>query len=253
MAILAFICLIAISAICNRCTGRTLDKEENNDVETEETISEPIDPGLESDGLETDEEGKHSYSDQELEYFFETAIGVEFGSSQPIIHKWTDNIRIKVNGNPTSADLDVLNQVISELNILIESITIDLSEQNPNIEIYFTTTDQFSSIEPGYVSGNMGFFWVWWDSNGSINRGKILIALDGISQQERSHLIREELTQSLGIMNDSYSYEDSIFYQGWTDTINYLPIDITVISLLYDPRVKSGMTQDQVRSILGIS
>jgi len=80
---------------------------------------------------------------------------------------------------------------------------------------------------------------------------KILIAIDEISQQERSHLIREELTQSLGIMNDSYSFEDSIFYQGWTDTINYLPIDRTIISLLYDPRLKSGMTQEQVRSILG--
>ncbi len=249
--ILVFICLIAISAICNQCTGQIPDDDKKNDAETEVAVSKPVDPGLEHDEPVLDEEKKHSYSDQELEYFFETAIGAEFGSIPPLIHKWTDNIRIKVNGNPTSTDLDVLNQVISELSLLLGGITIDIVGQDPNIEVYFTTIDQFSSIEPGYVSGNMGFFWVWWDSNGVINMAKILIAIDEISQQERSHLIREELTQSLGIMNDSYSFEDSIFYQGWTDTINYLPIDRTIISLLYDPRLKSGMTQEQVRSILG--
>ena len=96
----------------------------------------------------------------------------------------------------------------------------------------------------------MGFFWGWWDNTGAIYKGKVLIAADGISQQERSHLIREELTQSLGIMNDSYRYKDSIFYQEWTDTIDYAPIDRTIISLLYDSRLKPGMGKDQVRNAL---
>ena len=190
------------------------------------------------------------YTEQELKYFFETALGSEFGVSNPEIHKWTEDIRIKVNGTPTNADLDSLSQVISELKSLIRSISIDIVIQDPNIDIYFTAVDQFSSIEPAYVPGNMGFFWGWWDSDGSIYKGKILIATDGVSQQERSHLIREELSQSLGIMNDSYRYEDSIFYQGWTDTINYAPIDRVVISLLYDSRLIPGMTKDQVINVL---
>ena len=196
------------------------------------------------------EEKTYTHSEQELEYFFETVLGVEFGSSQPVIHKWTDNIRIKVNGAPTSEDLDVLNLVVTELNSLIGSISLDIVTLNPNVEIYFTTVDQFTSIEPNYVPGNMGFLWIWWDFNGVIYKGNILISLDGISQQERSHLIREELTQSIGIMKDSNRYKDSIFYQGWTDTLTYAPIDRTIISLLYDARLKPGMTQDKVRSVL---
>lgn len=204
------------------------------------------------DELKVIEEQKHIYSDQELEYFFETTFGAEYGASLPMLHKWTDNIRIKINGIPTSEDLDALNQIIAELNSLINSISLDIVTQNSNIDIYFTSVDQFLLIEPNYISGNMGFFWVWWNNTGASYEGKILIASEGISQRERSHLIREELTQILGVMNDSNRYKDSIFYQGWTDTIEYTPIDRTVISLLYDSRLKPGMTQNQVKDIFGI-
>ena len=53
-------------------------------------------------------------------------------------------------------------------------------------------------------------------------------------------------------MKDSYRYEDSIFFQGWTDTTNYAPVDRAIISLLYDSRVQSNMTQDQVKKVFGI-
>ena len=192
----------------------------------------------------------NSYSKEELEYFFEIAFGSEYGTSQPIIHKWTNNIRIKINGTPTNKDLDSLNQVIAELNSLLSGISLDIVTYNQNIDIYFTAVDQFASILPGYIPGNMGYFTVWWDSSDAIYKAKILIAIDDVSQQERSHLIREELTQSLGIMKDSYRYKDSVFYQGWTDTLNYSPIDRTIVSLLYDPRLRSGMTQEQIISLL---
>ncbi|MCJ7472472.1 MAG: DUF2927 domain-containing protein [Actinobacteria bacterium] len=191
-------------------------------------------------------------SEPEIEYFFEIAFGTEYGASQSLLHKWTNNIRIKVNGTPTSADLDTLNQVVTELNSLVDSISLQIVGQDPNIDIHFTTMDQFASIIPSYVDGNMGYFSVWWNEAGAIYYANILIASEGLSQQERSHLIREELTQSLGIMKDSNRYEDSIFFQGWTNTINYTPGDRAIISLLYDSRLKPNMTQDQVKIVLGI-
>ena len=258
-AILICICIFSVAAIADRCSYEALPTEEVDIEEAEEEYVQQPEKEVEEQESAQEEEQKETpaiesavYDEQEIEYFFETALGTEFGTSQPIIHKWTDNIRIKINGTPTGTDLDSLGQVIAELNSLIGSITFDIVTRNSNIDIYFTAVDQFASIEPGYVPGNMGFFWVWWDNTGAIYKGKVLIAIDGISQQERSHLIREELTQSLGIMNDSYRYKDSIFYQEWTDTINYAPIDRTIISLLYDPRLKPGMTQDQVRNVLDI-
>ncbi len=207
----------------------------------------------ECDKKNTEIQKTHTNSESEIEYFFEIAFGAEYGASQALLHKWTNNIRIKVNGTPTSADLNTLNQVVTELNSLVNSISLHIVDQNPNIDIHFTTMDQFASIIPSYVQGNMGYFSVWWNEVGAIYYASVLLASEGLSQQERSHLIREELTQSLGIMKDSNRYNDSIFFQGWTNTANYTPIDRAIISLLYDSRLKPNMTKDQARNELGLS
>jgi len=219
-------------------TGETILSEEATTLSAEEEV--------------TEEEEERVYSEQEIEYFFEIAFGAEYGSSDLVLHKWANDIRMKINGSPTDADLETLNLVIAELNNLLKSDIVSIVTGNHNVDVYFTDTSQFSSIEPNYIPGNMGFLWVWWDTNGDIVKANILIALDGVSQQERSHLIREEFTQSTGLMNDSWRYQESIFYQGWTSTEGYSQIDRAVIELLYDQRLRSGMTQDQVKDALGI-
>jgi len=219
---------------------------------SEGTATSAITLNWECDEKNTEIQKTHTNSESEIEYFFEIAFGTEYGASQALLHKWTNNIRIKVNGTPTSADLDTLNQVVTELNSLVNSISLHIVDQNPNIDIHFTTMDQFASIIPSYVQGNMGYFSVWWNEIGAIYYASVLISSEGLSQQERSHLIREELTQSLGIMKDSNRYKDSIFFQGWTNTINYTSIDRAIISLLYDSLIKPNMTKDQVRKVLGL-
>jgi hypothetical protein len=241
-----------ITAIATNSEGSDKDSVELSwgcDLPKPEIIEDVTDAST-NDGTST---LKKVYSEQELEYFFEIAFGTEYGSSTTVLHKCTSNIRIKVNGIPTSTDLDTLNQLIAELNTLVSSISLSIVSDNPNVEIYFTTVSQFPLIEPSYISGNMGYFSVWWNATGAIYKGRILIASDMVSQQERSHLIREELTQNIGLFKDSWRYQDSIFYQGWTDTIAYAPIDCSIISLLYDPSLRPGMTQDQVKGAFGIN
>ena len=193
------------------------------------------------------------YSSKEIEYFFEIAFGSEYGSPDFLLHKWVNNIRIRVNGMPTAADLDTLNKVVAELNTLAGCISLSIVTDNPNLEMYFADVSQFPSIESNYVAGNKGFSWIWWNSSNDIFKCRVLIASEGVSQQERSHLIREELTQSIGLLNDSWRYQESIFYQGWTSTSAYAPIDQNIISLLYDARLKSGINQNQAKGALGIN
>jgi hypothetical protein len=50
----------------------------------------------------------------------------------------------------------------------------------------------------------------------------------------QKHLLREELTQALGLFNDSYKYDNSIFQQSWTTTTDYAPIDVKLIEMLYN-------------------
>ncbi len=124
-------------------------------------------------------------------------------------------------------------------------------DENENLSIVFSPESDFATLEPNYVPKNYGFFWaLWHDDKFEIYDARILVASSDISQQERSHLIREELTQSLGLMNDSDKYINSIFYQGWTDITKYSALDKMVIRMLYHKNVKPGMTKEQVLNIL---
>ena len=193
----------------------------------------------------------NNFSQEQIEYFTEIALGAEFGDEVPVIKKWTTNIRIKINGEPTEADLQTINDIANNLSKLISDIKIKLVENKENLTITFSPESDFSEIDPNYVPTNYGFFWaLWHDDNYVIYNASILVASTDITQQERSHLIREELTQSLGLMNDSNKYNNSIFYQEWTDVIEYSEIDRAVIKLLYLKKIKPGMSKEQVLKVL---
>ena len=53
----------------------------------------------------------------------------------------------------------------------------------------------------------------------------------GLKRQK--HVIREEITQSLGFINDSYEYPESIFYQGFSENDFFSEMDKKIIRLLY--------------------
>jgi uncharacterized protein YgiM (DUF1202 family) len=179
-----------------------------------------------------------------LDYFLEVALGSEFGASDPRVRKWKDPVRIKVIGSPTAEDRWTLTRVVSELRGLT-NLDISLVDRDANVEMYFAPQSQFSRIEPNYRPRNSGFFWTWWN-NYEINRARILISTTEVNQRERAHLIREEVTQALGLMRDSDRYSDSIFYQRWTDVTEYSELDKAVIRMLYQPQVRPGMTRSQV-------
>ena len=132
---------------------------------------------------------------------------------------------------------------------MVGDINLELVDEAANLEVYFSPESHFSEIEPTYVPTNLGFPRVWFDGEGVIQQGRVLIAADGTTQAERTHLIREELTQSLGLFKDSWLHSDSIFYEGWTTTDKYGAFDEATIRLLYQPQLEPGMNRSQVRSL----
>lgn len=193
----------------------------------------------------------NNFTQEEIDYFTEIVLGAEFGDEIPVIKKWTNDIRLKIVGKPTEADMQTINSIISDLNYLIGGIKIKLVDKKENLTITFPPENQFKVIDQNYVPTNYGFFWaLWHDDNFVIYNASILVSSAGITQQERSHLIREELTQSLGLMNDSNKYNNSIFYQEWTDFTEFSKIDKSVIKLLYLKKIKPGMSKEQVLGVL---
>jgi len=190
------------------------------------------------------------YADDEIAYFVEVALGSEFGSSSAVVRKWVQNVKVQLLGIPTPEDRQTLQDVVGELNELVDDVSFTVVDENPNVEMHVVPSSEFAAIESNYVPGNLGFFWVNWSGASTIYRARILIATDIVTQKQRSHLMREELTQSLGLMNDSNRYPESIFYQGWTDVTAYTPLDRKLIEMLYDPAVKPGMDEDRVVAAL---
>ncbi len=190
------------------------------------------------------------YTQDQIDYFLEIALGSEFGRASPVVRKWVRDIRIGVIGSPTNQDRTTLNRVIEDINTIIGTRKLRIDEQRPNVEIYFVPESEFRIYEPNYRPTNFGFFWIWWNGSFEITRSRIMISTDRITPEERSHLIREELTQILGLMKDSWTYRESIFYQGWTDTTAYAEIDEISIEILYRSEILPGMTKREVEEVL---
>ncbi|MBM4436328.1 MAG: DUF2927 domain-containing protein [Actinobacteria bacterium] len=178
------------------------------------------------------------YSQAGIAYFHEIASGAEFGSTSETIAKWERAITLEVRGSPTPSDTAALDQVVSELvNLLGPRITRVAS--SGNLVLHLAPLARFPALLPEYVPGNIGYVQIWWNG-GSITRGVILID-SGQSEAIRSHIIREELTQALGLLRDAESYSGSIFHQHENTALTYLPIDEEVIRILHDSRVEPWM------------
>lgn len=185
------------------------------------------------------------YAAEEIDYFTEIAFGAEFEDPTPLLRRWRvgSGPLIRINGSPNAEDLEVVDSVVAEINRLAP-VAIELVAESPTAEMHFVPESEFDDILPQAPSGNVGLVWLYWDASQHLIQSVVLIATD-IEQGHRNHIIREELTQMLGLLRDSHRYPESIFYQPFSLVTGYLPIDRAVIDLLYRPELEVGMTASE--------
>lgn len=195
-----------------------------------------------------------------ISYFKEIALGFEFGDSEDITRKWDRDILIYVGGEENQMLLDELNDIIDELNGLISadgveiSITPDSTGEN-NYYIFFGTGEDYEKIESnaqGLTDTNFGLFFVNWNvvTNHFVS-GTMYVDMQRPEPQNQLHLLREELTQSLGLAQDSDRYDDSIFQVDYSTAVTeYSEYDKALIQLLYHPQMETGLSASQVDPVL---
>ncbi len=196
-------------------------------------------------------------SQQEIiDYFVEIAIGMEFGTSSQVTRKWTAPMRLFVEGKATKELLEELDQVMQEINELASDgfsmSRVDRLSQS-NFHIYLGRAAEYVARYPeqrGYAKKNWGLVYVYWNDASELYKGHMYVDITRADPTEAQHLLREELTQSLGLAKDSQKYQNSIFQQDWTHTTEYAAIDRELIRLLYHPKVKPGLRETQVREVL---
>lgn len=182
-------------------------------------------------------------------YFNEIVNKNEFNEKMSI-NKWVKDVKIFICDHTKDTlyskriDSDILTLknelqiIVNELNEYINNISIEIVESpdSANFLIYFGSDYWYNTNVPksvNYTKNNLGLFIVS-KSNNIITKGTMYVDMYRTETiYEKKHLLREELTQSLGLFNDSWLYPESIFYQGWTDVTKYSEIDKEIIKKLY--------------------
>jgi hypothetical protein len=203
------------------------------------------------------DDGLDAYSKSVIAYFKEIALGFEFGGATKVTRRWETTMKIYVGGNPNAAHLAELSKIINEVNLLattsFEMMVVSDSSQS-NYYLFCGSGDQFGAIYPGLknlVAANFGLFNVYWNGQDAIISGFMYVDIMRANEQEQLHLLREELTQSLGLANDSFLYPESIFQQDFaTKVTEYAKIDKDLIRLLYHPEMENGLDETKVDIVL---
>ena len=199
-----------------------------------------------------EKKGLSAYDESIIEYFNEIALGFEFGSASEVTRKWTNDMKIFVGGAKTQPLMDELQLVMQEINALATdgfSASVVTDSLESNFYIFLGAGGDYAKKFPSVLNlvlSNWGLFNVYFDASNKIYGGIMYVDIDRASNIEEKHLLREELTQSLGLAKDSNRYPDSIFQAIWTSTTEYSNIDKDLVRLLYHPSMRIGL--DRVQS-----
>lgn len=186
-----------------------------------------------------------------LGVFLECGFSAEYGDSTGCLQRWEDPIVIYVSGRPTAEDRRQLDDFLMELSFRVPTLPpIRLTDDGSqaNVEMFFMTEDEIPQYVPEYIQGNRGFVYCYYTDN-IFTSARIAVETGSTSQAERNHIIREELVNGMGLLNDHMLYSDSVIYQSYN---NNMPteMDWLMLNMVYSPLLWPGVSRAQAEEIL---
>lgn len=187
-----------------------------------------------------------------LSYFREIAFGAELGDPVDAVRKWTSPVYYEIHGAATEGDLALLVRLVAALDT-VEGFPgmydAAASETQPNFQIYFMNAADIPLLDAG-AENSWGLATTWWYSATKvIHSARVAVASDVTTQEQRNAVILEETIQALGLTQDSYTYPESLFYQGETEPQWPPEIDWALVRLLYNTRIQAGMGEDEAMGV----
>lgn len=190
-----------------------------------------------------------------IRYWADVACYGEFDSADDgYFKRWGEDINLFIDGEPEKEDMEHLETLLRLINSVDNTphITLVDSEAKANHVMHFDTYRNALDRFDFFQEGNNGFFYISWhggDQQYRIYEGDIIITTD-TRDDVRHHVIGEELIQSLGLMDDSFEFLDSIFQQAVTLTQYPNELDWLIIELHHRPEIKPGMPAEEAMQIL---
>jgi hypothetical protein len=205
-----------------------------------------------------------SFTDAQIaEGFFKIAFGAEFNTAGRIdrIRKYAEPVRVYTDNRGKPDRRAQVAAVVADIRSKIEHIDIGMAEKRADANVVVTLVRDRElpryirrfygverarqiqkSLEPQCLSGFRK------DDNYRILTSDVLIAIDA-GDFIFYDCIYEELLQALGPIND----DDSVPWTMFNDEVQKGFFDVYdqyLLNILYHPRIKAGMTRDEVRALL---
>lgn len=233
--ILILISLAGIPALCD-------EAKESGGLKWVDWKEKPPKPARKDDPFKDDEwDGWVVVQEPERLWAEEVALKSEFGKRDSRIIQWTKCPTLSIF-NMSEKEKDIVKQVVVDLNNVLSKTQIQLSigvdnDENADVLVKLLSNEDFISqskrlCADAYDESLNGFVYVW-QKNYEIHKGFVLLNKDKLKDDHLVHVTYEEITQSLGFLNDSMIFKDSIFYQGDSSTTSLSELDKKLISFSY--------------------
>lgn len=173
--------------------------------------------------------------DSVVEYYNEISTGSEYGRTNQKTVKWYTDVKIYFDFTNSDSLKTLVTPILNELNDIIIPINIIITnkKEESNSIIYLGKFQDFKSKYKIIGDGKFLGFAAVFNYGKAIHKSFIFIN-EKISGNELKSVLREEITQSLGLLNDSWKYPESIFYQGGYNGCKFSDLDKEVIKLHYN-------------------
>lgn len=186
--------------------------------------------------------------------FFESAFQGEYGDpGRSATIRWAQPVVIYMQGDYTREDVAVLARLLYDLSENVQNLpqlSLTTRPDGANVTMSFVPYGKMGQTVAGYEKGNAGFVRVDYD-NYLVTGAEIAISSTNTSQKNRSALIREEIVNMLGLLNDITCTRKSIICQSGKTVTDLSAVDYEMLNILYGPLMLPGTTMEKAREIVG--
>lgn len=200
------------------------------------------------------------------EYRRDGAVLVQAETPSPI-SRWTGPVRYRIAGGGATAEDHAEYAAFAQRLGELTGLALEEVEESPNLSILILSPEERTSfveaLEAGGAAERMPLIIDWANDvrypcvgqvgyrNSETGRitGAMIVIKSELEGVFRRSCIHEELAQAMGLMNDDDQVRPSIFNDD--QEFAYLTEhDEYLLRILYDPRLRPGMTADEVRPVL---
>ena len=191
--------------------------------------------------------------EQVLSYYLETGLQPEYakGQNYNFVKKWKTTVIVRVEGSPDDDDREVMRNLFEQLNQVkgFPGIRLAKEGEEPSLIIRFLPKDEYEPYAKAAIGDELtdGYSLIWF-RYGIIYEAEIGIVND-LTRTNKNHVILEEIVQSLGLQDDSYSYPDSLFYQGYNEPQRPSDLDWLLVRFLYHEKMQPLMEKPEIQLV----